>query len=206
MESIARTKLKICGLCRPEDIAYVNEVQPDFAGFVFWEKSRRYVTKEQARSLRAGLHPRIAAVGVFLDAPVEEVTALLEEQIIDMAQLHGEESEEDIRYIQAVTGKPVIKALKVHSRREVEAWLDSAADYLLFDSGNGSGQTFDWSLLAGVERDYFLAGGLCAENLSEAVKELRPYAVDISSGVETDGKKDLCKIKNIRKILKELNS
>ena len=136
-------KVKICGLTRPEDIACVNRLQPDYIGFVFWPRSRRFVTRQQAAQLKLLLSPAIQAVGVFVDAPLEEMAGLLADGIIDLAQLHGEESEEDIRYLQAVTGRPVIKAVKVHSRQDVEAWLDSEADYLLFDSGKGGGQTLD---------------------------------------------------------------
>ncbi|MDE5892436.1 MAG: phosphoribosylanthranilate isomerase, partial [Acetatifactor sp.] len=162
-------KIKICGLSRLEDIACVNRLQPDYIGFVFWPRSKRFVSRQQAAQLKALLSPAIRAVGVFVDAPLEEVEGLLTDGIIDMAQLHGEETEEDIRYLQAVTGRPVIKAVKVHSRQDVEAWLDSEADYLLFDSGMGSGQTFDWSLLEGVNRPYFLAGGLGLDNLEQVI-------------------------------------
>lgn len=187
-------RIKICGLFRPEDMEYANRVHPDFIGFVFWEKSRRRVTAEQAAALRGKLAPGIQAVGVFVDAPCEEIISLLEAGTIDMAQLHGEESEEDIRYIQAAAHKPVIKAVRVGSRYDVEAWLDSSADWLLFDSGMGSGTAFDWRLLAGLEREYFLAGGLSPKSIGELPEYLCPYAVDISSGVETDGLKDLEKM------------
>lgn len=189
-------KIKICGLSRQADIEYANQLKPDYIGFVFYEKSRRYVTKEQAADLKRHLDPGIKAVGVFLDAPIEEVISLLDEGIIDLAQLHGEESEEDIRYIKAVTGREVIKAVRAGNRYEVEAWLDSAADYLLFDSGAGSGEVFDWSLLLDVNREYFLAGGLRTENIEEAAGTLRPFAIDLSSGVETDGYKDFEKMKD----------
>lgn len=188
------TKIKICGLSRREDIDYANRVRPDYIGFVFWEKSRRYVDRERAELLKQALSPDISAVGVFVNAPCRKVTDLLEGGIIDMAQLHGDETEEDIQYIRAVTAKPVIKAVKVKTRYDVEAWLDSAADYLLFDSGMGSGVAFDWSLLEGVDRDFFLAGGLHAGNLGQVIESLNPYAVDLSSGVETDGVKDLAKM------------
>ena len=188
-------KIKICGLCREEDADYANEVSPDYVGLVFWEKSKRYATAEVAQRIRDKIHSGIQVVGVFLDAPVEEVIALLQQNVIDMAQLHGSETEEDIQYIQAVTGKPVMKAVKVQHRYDVEAWLDSSADYLLFDAGTGSGQTFDWELLADVEREFFLAGGLTADNIPEAIQRVGPYAVDLSSGVETDGKKDLDKMR-----------
>lgn len=196
------TKIKICGLSRPEDMDYANRVMPDYIGFVFWERSRRRVTREQAAELKKQLKPGIAAAGVFVDAPCEEVISLLEEGIIDLAQLHGEESEEDIRYIQAVTGKPVMKAVKVRNRYDVEAWLDSAADYLLFDSGMGSGVSFDWGLLTDVGREFFLAGGLNPGNLSEAMEKLRPYGVDVSSGVETEGVKDFEKMRRVVELVR----
>lgn len=188
-------RIKICGLFREEDIEYANQVMPDYIGFVFWEHSRRYVSHDRAAMLRRSLKPEIQAVGVFVDAPPEEIVSLLQEGVIDMAQLHGEETEEEIQYLQAVTGRPVMKAVKVRSRRDVEAWLDSSADYLLFDSGMGSGIAFDWGLLADVPRDFFLAGGLRPETLKRAVETVRPYAVDLSSGVETGGFKDLVKMR-----------
>lgn len=188
-------RIKICGLSREEDIEYANQVMPDYIGFVFWEHSRRYVSHERAAMLRRSLKSEIQAVGVFVDAPPEEIVSLLREGVIDMAQLHGEETEEEIQYLQAVTGRPVMKAVKVRSRRDVEAWLDSSAEYLLFDSGMGSGIAFDWGLLADVPRDFFLAGGLRPENLKQAVETVRPYAVDLSSGVETGGFKDLGKMR-----------
>lgn len=179
-------------------------MQPDYIGFVFYKKSSRYVTREQAKTLREKLRDDIQVVGVFLNNPIEEVISLLKEDVIDIAQLHGDETEEDILYVKAVTAKPVIKAVKVHERFEVEAWLDSAADYLLFDSGAGSGKTFDWSILEGVEREFFLAGGLREENIPAAAA-LHPYAIDLSSGVETDGVKDFAKIKAAVQLIRKLD-
>ena len=199
-------KVKICGLTRLEDIACVNRLQPDYIGFVFWPRSRRFVDRQLAAQLKALLSPAIQAVGVFVDAPLEEVAGLLTDGIIDIAQLHGEESEEEIRYLQAVTGRPVIKAVKVHSRQDVEAWLDSEADYLLFDSGMGSGQTFDWSLLEGVDRPYFLAGGLGADNLEQVLNHGGPCGVDLSSSVETDGLKDPEKMQRVMELVQRRNS
>ena len=171
-------KVKMCGLYRPEDITYANEVQPDYVGFVFYPKSHRAVTKEQARAYREALAPSIRTVGVFVNEDPKNIIELLEEGILDVAQLHGDETEEDIQYLQAVCGKPVIKAVKVKDRYDVEAWLDSSADYLLFDNGMGTGQAFDWSVLGGIDREFFLAGGLHPENLTEAMETVRPYAVD----------------------------
>lgn len=191
-----RSKIKICGLFRSIDIEYVNEIQPDYAGFVLAPGFRRSISKEQAARFRQKLDRRIPVAGVFVNAPCEEIISLLREDIIQMAQLHGEETEEIIQYIRAVTGKPVLKAVKVHDRADIEAWLDSSADHLLFDSGTGTGKAFDWKLLENVPRQYFLAGGLNAGNLEKAL-EMRPYAVDLSSGVETDGVKDREKIRTV---------
>lgn len=195
-------KIKICGLTRPEDIACVNRLLPDYIGFVCWPGSRRFVSEEQAARLKAALSPEIRAVGVFVDAPVEEITALLQKGVIDMAQLHGEESEEDVRRIRELTGKPVIRAVKVSCRRDVEEWQGSAADYLLFDSGMGSGRTFDWSLLEEVKRPYFLAGGLGADNLEQVLTQIQPYGVDLSSSVETGGYKDPQKICQVMEMIR----
>lgn len=194
-------KVKMCGLCRPEDIVYVNEVQPDYVGFVFYPKSHRAVTREQACEYRKALSPSIRTVGVFVNEDPKTIIDLLEEGILDAAQLHGDETEEDIQYLQAVCGKPVIKAVKVRDRYDVEAWLDSSADYLLFDNGMGTGRTFDWSVLGGIDREFFLAGGLQAENLAEAMETVRPYAVDISSGIESDRKKDPEKMRRIMELV-----
>ena len=201
--NIGETKIKLCGMFRPEDISFVNEVKPDFAGFVLAEGFRRRILKEQAVEFRKELDQAIPAVGVFVNNSCEEVISFLQEDIIQMAQLHGNETEEDIQYIQAVTGQPVMKAVKVTSRYDVEAWLDSAANYLLFDGGTGSGVTFDWSMLTDIDRDFFLAGGLNAGNLLTAVEKVHPFAVDLSSGVETDGVKDLEKMREVVMLVKE---
>lgn len=195
-------KIKICGLFRPEDIACANEVRPDYVGFVFAE-SRRQVSREKAGELRRILHPGILAVGVFMDAPLAEIVSCVREEIIDIIQLHGQETEEDIQYLKSVTGKPVIKAVKMHCPSQVESWLDSRADYLLFDSGAGTGKIFDWNLLSGVHRNYFLAGGLEPGNLKAAMEKLNPYAVDLSTGVETRGVKDLEKMKTAVGLVRE---
>lgn len=198
------TKIKLCGMFRPEDIAYANEVMPDYVGFVLAEGFRRRISKEQAFGFRKALNPSIPVVGVFVNNPCDEVISYLQEDIIQMAQLHGNETEEDIQYIKAVTGKPVTKAVKVTDRYDVEAWLDSSADYLLFDGGTGSGVAFDWSVLIDIDRDFFLAGGLNPRNLKEAIEVVHPYVVDISSGVETDGVKDLEKMREVVRIVREI--
>lgn len=197
-----RTRIKICGLFRPQDIGYANRARPDYAGFILSPGFRRSIDGAQAAKFRGALDAGIPAVGVFVDAPCQEILFYLNEGIIQMAQLHGSEKEEDIRFIKACSGKPMLKAVKVKNRADVEAWLDSEADYLLFDAGTGTGKTFDWSLLSDVARPYFLAGGLNAENLTQALA-LQPYAVDLSSGVETDGIKDLEKMRTVVRLARE---
>lgn len=184
------TKIKLCGITRLCDIETVNALKPEYVGFVFATQSKRCVTPAQAALLRRALHPDIQAVGVFVDEPVEQVAALLKEKVIDMAQLHGSESEDDIRRLQKLSGRPVIRAFRVKSAEDLADVQDCCADYVLLDSGAGSGRTFDWTLLKQMKRSYFLAGGMDALNVGDAVRQLHPYAVDVSSGIETDGLKD----------------
>lgn len=191
------TKIKLCGLSRPEDIAAANEVNPDYIGFVFAPKSKRYVSPTQAAQLKQQLAAGIQAVGVFVKEDPETVVHLLEDGVIDVAQLHGSESEAYIRTLRQHTHKPIMQAFRVDTPADLEKAQASSADYILLDSGDGgTGERFDWSLLAGATRPYFLAGGLDPENVGGAVEKLKPYAVDVSSGIETDGKKDPEKMKN----------
>ncbi|MBO6053898.1 MAG: phosphoribosylanthranilate isomerase [Oscillospiraceae bacterium] len=184
------TKIKLCGLRREADIAAANELMPDYAGFVLARESRRAVSREQAAALRALLRPEILAVGVFVDAPLKEVESLLSEGILDIAQLHGREDGDYVKELQTRTGKPVIQAFRIRSREDAARAAESPADYILLDAGAGDGETFPWELAEGAGRPYFLAGGLTAENVPLAVERLHPFAVDVSSGIETDGWKD----------------
>lgn len=188
------TKIKMCGLRRPEDIEYANILRPDYIGYVFAKKSRRYVTPEKAQELTKLLREDITPVGVFVDEPIENVIALVESGAIRMVQLHGNESEDYAAELKG-RGIPVIRAFKVSSEADIAAARNTCADYVLLDSGSGSGETFDWSLIKNVGRDFFLAGGLTADNAAEAVEKLRPYGVDASSCLETDGFKDFEKMK-----------
>ena len=185
------TKAKLCGLFRPCDIIAVNRLQPDVIGFVFAQKSKRYVSPCQAKELKGMLCSNIQAVGVFVNEPVEHVAQLLAQGIIDIAQLHGKEDEAYIASLRALTDKPIIKAFRIDTEADVAAANQSSADFVLLDSGNGgTGTVFDWKLLSGITRPYFLAGGLNPENAEDAVQALQPYAVDVSSGIETEGTKD----------------
>lgn len=188
------TKIKLCGLSRNCDIDVVNKLKPDFIGFVFWQKSSRFVTKGKAFELKSLLNPDIKAVGVFVDEKPETVAELLNLGIIDMAQLHGSESEEYIEDLKKLSDKPIIKAFRVKTKQDIIDAQKSSADYVLLDSGAGTGNAFDWDLIQNIKRPYFLAGGLDTCNAETAVKKLKPYAVDVSSGIETNKVKDKAKM------------
>lgn len=197
------TQIKLCGLRRPEDIEAANRLKPEYIGFVFARKSKRYVDPETALSLKKSLSPDIKAAGVFVNEELSVVADLLNRGIIDVAQLHGSESEEYITELKKATGKPVIRAFKVANPEDVEAAVGSSADHILLDAGAGDGVTFDWSIVKNVDRPFFLAGGLNPLNVAEAVEAVHPFAVDVSSGIETDGIKDIDKmaafVKAVRK-------
>ena len=184
------TKLKMCGLSRIEDIQAANAIKPDYIGFVFAEISKRRVSALEASKLKSKLDPEIKAVGVFLDDKLDFVASMLNLGIVDLVQLHGSENEAYIEKVREITNKPIIKAFIIRSKEDVERAEKSTADYILLDGGKGQGKAFDWSLLKDIKRPYFLAGGLNPANVGDAVKALKPYAVDVSTGIETDGVKD----------------
>ena len=201
-------KLKICGLTCEEDIAAVNEVKPDFAGFIMEvPSSRRNLSAEKVKVLVKGLDREILPVGVFVNAAPELPISLLRDGTLWAAQLHGQEDEDYIEKIQNMTGKPVIKAFSIKTPEDVQRALRSPADYILLDQGTGgTGEPFDWSLVPPVRRPFFLAGGIGFENLREAISTLHPWAVDLSSSLETNGKKDPVKIRQIVRMLKQINT
>lgn len=188
------TKIKLCGLTRPCDIEYVNELLPEYIGFVFAPKSRRYISPEKAEVLREHLDDRITPVGVFVDEKIEVIADLIKRKIIDIVQLHGNESEQYIEDLRRVIDCPVIKAFRIESEADIVSANNSSADYVLLDSGGGTGKVFDHLLLKDIARPYFLAGGLTPENVETAVKQLKSFAVDVSSSLETDGFKDKIKM------------
>lgn len=187
------TKVKLCGLSREQDILCANALKPDFVGFVFFPKSKRYISAEQAGKLKDMLSPAIKAVGVFVDESVDTVANLLQSDVIDIAQLHGNEDGDYINKLRALTDKKIIQAFKIRSADDVLRAKESIADYVLLDGGAGDGKTFDYTLIKDFGRDYFLAGGLALDNLNQAIA-LNPYAVDCSTGIETDGVKDPAKM------------
>lgn len=188
------TKIKLCGLSRPCDIEIANELKPDYIGFVFVSKSKRYVTYEKAMELKNRLSPEIQAVGVFVNEHPQNIAKLLQICTIDIVQLHGDEDDEYIKQLRMLTDKPIIKAFRIETEKDIKNAEQSTADYILLDSGAGTGTVFDWELVKSIKRPYFLAGGLNFDNVAEAVKTLLPFAVDVSSGIETDGVKDKSKM------------
>ena len=207
-------KLKICGMRREEDIEMANKYKPDYIGFVFADSPRK-VSYDQAKELSELLSDEIVPVGVFVNEHMKLIVDLFRDGIIEMAQLHGDEDEKYIRNLKdksiEETGKqiPVINAIEIKDgddyNDELLKWRDSASDYFILDSGKGSGKTFDWSLIDKesefFKNSIFLAGGLNSENLALAIEEFNPFAVDLSSSVETDGFKDEKKIKEIIEIM-----
>ena len=189
------TKIKLCGMSRREDIEAVNELLPEYMGFVFWDKSKRYVTDDVARKLKQMLDKRVLAVGVFLDDDIKHIKKLCEDDVIDIIQLHGHEDEGYIKRLREVTKEPIIQAFLIREKGDIKLAQAAASDYVLLDSGAGSGEVLDWSMLNVFHREYFLAGGLNVKNVASAIEKLHPFAVDVSSGIETDGLKDVRKMK-----------
>lgn len=199
------TKVKICGLTRECETEYMNRWHPDFCGFIFAGNSRRYVSRERAAVLKALLSPEIRTVGVFVNARPEAAAACAGEGIIDLIQLHGQEDEGYLKALRELTDCPVIQAFSVKEAGDIRRAEESSADYILLDHGaGGTGECFNWKLLSGLKRPYFLAGGLTPDNVERAVRLYRPYALDISSGVETDGVKDPIKIETCIRRIKDV--
>ncbi len=195
LRKTGKTGIKLCGLMSKEDILTANELKPDLIGFVFAEKSKRRISREDARLLRDMLLPGIGAAGVFVDEDPERVAGLAREGIIDIIQLHGNEDGDYIKCLREMTDRPVIKAFRVKKRADLSVVNGCTADLVLLDAGAGDGVTFDWSLPDMVDRPYFLAGGLDPCNVADAVERLHPFFVDVSSGIETGGRKDPVKMR-----------
>ena len=213
-----RAKIKICGISREEDIAAVNRYRPDFIGFVFAE-SKRKVTVSQAACLAGILDKAVIPVGVFVDSPPDRIADIARQGIISMVQLHGNEADDEITYIRRKTGMKVIRSVTVRAAEDIERAAESSADMLLLDNGKGTGNTFSWQILkdymAGMAdtnmetsdikeerqvliggKPFMVAGGIGLSNIQEAL-QIPSYAVDISGGAETDGVKDLEKIRKL---------
>lgn len=198
------TRVKLCGLRSREDAGAANRCRPDFAGFVF-APGKRQVDRRTAGIMRDALDPAIVTVGVFVNQAPSWIASLCRDGIIGMVQLHGDETEEEARRVREASGCSVIRAVRVGDRLPP---LPKQGDYLLFDAlshtaRGGTGHAFSWELLSGVGREYFLAGGLHPGNVREAVSLLRPYCVDVSSGIETEGRKDPQKMAEFVRAVRE---
>lgn len=201
-----RTKIKICGLKRIEDVISVNVAEPDYCGFIFnVSGSRRSIGAEQLNILVDMLNPEIVPIGVFVNEKTDVILRIVRESGIRMVQLHGQENGEIIHTIQSKAQVPVIKAVSVRSKEDVRSAVLSPADYLLFDCGEGgTGQTFDWNLLEDIPRPYFMAGGIGTHNMEEVLRRFSPFALDVNSSVETDRQKDGKKILAAVRMLRTL--
>lgn len=207
-------KIKLCGLTRECDIAQANELLVDYIGLVFAPRSKRYVSAEQAAALKAKLRPEIQAVGVFVDADPAEIVKLYAAGTIDVVQLHGHEDEIYLGHLRQAlanavcerqklmasskfpTCPKIFKAFSVKTEADVALAQASSADFVLLDAGaGGTGKSFDWELASRCTRPYFLAGGLDPQNVVSAISALHPYGVDVSSGIESEGLKDLDKMR-----------
>ena len=196
------TKIKLCGLSRPCDIEAANQLLPEYIGFVFAPKSKRYVTYERALALKQLLAPSIQAVGVFVNERPETVAKLLNDGIIDIAQLHGDETSEQMAQLRKLCPQVHLwRAVRVQSRNDLIQADQLGADALVLDSYHpaqygGTGRIGDWDLISSIliSTPFFLAGGLNADNLEQAIHMVRPMGVDLSGGVETGGVKDQEKI------------
>lgn len=196
------TKIKICGLCRMEDIEAANLYKPDYVGFVFAEESKRYLTKAQAARLKAALDPSIQAVGVFVNAPLSQVLELCRNKTIDIVQLHGDEDEAYLTELKNSVPNPVIRAVRVQSAEQLISADSLPCDILLLDTYDakqygGTGVPFDYDIIPRLKHPFFLAGGLNVWNIVSAIDACHPAAVDISGGAETDGVKDPEKMRTI---------
>lgn len=202
-EKMEKVRVKICGMRRIEDIRLINEVKPEYCGFVFAGKLRR-IDDETARILKAELNPDILAVGVFVDEPIEHVISLCKNKIIDAVQLHGNESAEYISKLKEETGVSIIDARKIRSKEDAYEAFKTKADFLLFDAYSkavpgGSGETFNWlDILDGrkqfeeefgvkADKKFFIAGGMSCANAKNVIDVLHPFAIDISSSLEGEG-------------------
>ena len=217
-------KVKMCGISKVETIPAVVEAKPDYMGLVF-APSKRQVTVDQAKILVEELHrgyakkygsdtehdknDTIKTVGVFVNETVDNLVTIANEANLDAVQLHGDEDEAFIQSLKERTNVEVWKAVQIRSAADAEKWIDSSADMLLFDAYHkdergGTGEVFDWSSLDAFERPFMLAGGIDSTNVARAIRTVRPYGIDISSGIETNGVKDDEKITAFIKIVKSI--
>lgn len=197
-------KVKICGIKRAEDIKIINKYPPDYIGFVFAE-SKRKVSFDTAKILKNLLKVDIPVVGVFVNSNIEDILELYRNNIIDIAQLHGDENENYINQLKEKEPElKLIKAIKITKKENLQDYENLNVEYLLLDSGKGSGKTFNWDLInKNISKEFFLAGGINSTNFNQAIEKFQPYAIDLSSSVETNNHKDKDKIKKIMELKNE---
>lgn len=200
--------VKLCGMRRPQDIEYANECRPDYVGFILTDGFKRTVSKEDFLALEKGLDKNIKRVGVFVNERPHNILELAEH--LDVIQLHGDEDYATVFYYSDVTNCEIWKAVRAKSPEDIERYKWNHIDKLLIDSFSedsvgGTGKRIDTEIVksAKTPKPFFIAGGITAENIAEIVRDTKPYGVDISSGIETDGFKDLQKMKKIMQILRE---
>lgn len=202
-------KVKMCGMRRMEDIAYANEVRPDAIGYIFFKKSKRYVTGEQAGKLDQNLDQTIQSVGVFVNETIENIIKIAKEVPLDVIQLHGDEDLDYIKDLKAKTQLPIWKAVRVKDTKDIKKAEQLPVEYVLLDTFTeekdmygGTGKVMNYDLIPreGISKPFFIAGGLHSKNIKEITEKVHPYGIDISSGIETDGYKDLIKMKEIMEI------
>ena len=205
------TKIKICGLKRVEDARIVNKFLPDYVGFIL-APSKRHIQFEEAKILRQKLDPSIRVVGVFVNESIEKIRQYEAERVIDVIQLHGDEDTVYLKLLRNASHLPIIKAFRIRDleslNQQKSLMEDPLLDGILLDAYSkqgygGVGKSFDWKLLDQVKRPYFLAGGIGIDNVKEALKH-HPYAIDVSSKVETEGFKDAKKIEELIKAVREM--
>lgn len=199
------TKIKLCGIKSEDDIKVINEVLPDYIGFVFAGKSKRYISFDTANTLKSKLDNRVKAVGVFVNEDIENIAYLVKNKIIDIVQLHGNEDESYINILKTKINVPIIYAYQIKSKADIKS-AKNDSDFILLDAGAGCGETFDEALLEDFDNEYFLAGGLSIDNIKEKIIKLHPFGVDVSSGIETEGKKDAAKIRKFVSLVREVDN
>ena len=182
-------RVLICGIKSPEDVEIVNELKPEYVSFTFF-KNDNYIPYEKAKKLKQILDKNIRVVGVFVNENTKIVASAANSDLLDIIEFHGNEGPGEIERIKAFTDKPIIQGFRVKSIQDVTDAVDSPADSILYYSDKGNGVPLDWKMLTGITRPYFLGGGLTSANLEKAIKICHPFAVSVTTGVETDGVKD----------------
>lgn len=202
-------KIKFCGIRREEDVQFCNVVEPDYMGLILSKGFRRSVSPQDGRNLVKKAHSYIRSVGVFVNASADEIADVVRRVSVDVIQLHGNETPEEVFRIGRLTKRPVWKTIRTKTPDTLKQASAYQADRLVIEGyaagvAGGAGLTADWGMIQENRPSglFFLAGGLTPENVTEAIGTVQPYGVDLSSGIETDGVKDFEKMKEIIKLVR----